>query len=216
MKKHLFDLYNSKLNDFMSVRQRFAATQMAGPFLISPSEKYSKQPKPLLIVGQETKGWGHHVDDVGEQMAVYERFNVGQTYYSSPFWNITRKIEILLGNDPYSCAWSNISKFDVEGGRAKGDYEIVISTLDNILLDEIRILKPEVCLFYTGPTFDYRIKNVFKNVEFLPLENYSIRQFSQLKHSDLPALTFRCYHPNFMRRSHMEDNFLKTIANLSA
>ena len=215
MKEHLFNLYNSKLSAFVSVRQRFAETQMAGPFLISPNEKYNEQPKPLLIVGQETKDWGYHIEDISEQMAVYERFNLGESYYSSPFWNITRKIEGILGNEPYSCTWSNISKFDVNKGRAYGEYETAISSLDNILLDEIRILRPKVCIFYTGPDFDYRIKSVFQGVEFLPLENYSIRQFCQLKHSDLPALTFRSYHPNFIRRSRMEAGFLKAIASLT-
>lgn len=187
---------------------------MGGPFLISPNESYYKQANPLMIIGQETKGWGYHIDDLDKQMTIYETFNVGQAYHSSPFWNIARKIEHVLGNESYSCAWSNVSKFDVEGGRAHGDYEVAISTLDNILLDEINILKPKVCLFFTGPDFDYRIKNIFADVEFIPIENYSIRQFSQLMHKDLPRLSFRSYHPNYMRRSGMEDNFLMTLSSV--
>ncbi|MGN7821111.1 hypothetical protein ACTJJB_13350 [Chitinophaga sp. 22536] len=100
---------------------QFPDNALAGPFLMSPNAAYSNQKLRLLIVGQETCGWGDSAD-VAEQMEVYESFNIGENYRATPFWNMARKIERALGNEEYSCAWSNVSKFDLDGGRAYGKF----------------------------------------------------------------------------------------------
>ena len=69
-----------------------------------------------------------------------------------PFWNVTRKLEKALGNDAHSCAWTNFSKYDVDAGRAYGEHEKEISTLDNLLKKEIEILKPKICVLLTDQT----------------------------------------------------------------
>jgi hypothetical protein len=211
MKEKLLEAYQNRQVDFKNVKSKFLEKDMAGPFLMSPNEKYPLQSHPLLIVGQETNGWDHYIDDLSKQMKVYENFNVGIKYYSSPFWNVTRKVEKALGNEPHSCAWTNISKFDVDGGRANGQVETAIATLDNLLLAEIEIIKPDVCIFFTGPSFDWRIKNIFPDVEFKNIPEYSPRQLSQLQHPNLPILTFRSYHPNYLRRSGLESKFINFI-----
>ena len=76
-----------------------------------------------------------------------------------------RIIEKVLQNKPHSCAWTNLNKFDLNCKRPKGQHETVISTLDNILLDELKIVKPDFILFYTGPNFDERIKRIFTNIK---------------------------------------------------
>ena len=215
MKEQLFKAYQDRQSDFKSIRTKFTDKDMAGPFLMSPDDQYAIQPFPLLIVGQETKGWGYHVEDLKKQMEVYENFELGSGYYSSPFWNVTRKVEEALGNERYTCAWTNISKFDVDGGRACGEPEIAIATLDNLLVTEINILKPKVCIFFTGPSFDGRIKNTFPDIEFAIVSGHSIRQLSQLKHPNLPILTFRSYHPKYLRLSGLESDFVTFIARLA-
>jgi hypothetical protein len=84
-----------------------------GPFLISPDTKYFNQPRKLMVVGKETFGWSKHGGNIELAMEHYREFNLGSNYYSSPFWNITRKIETIFEAEPYSCAWGNINKFDV-------------------------------------------------------------------------------------------------------
>jgi hypothetical protein len=59
----------------------------------------------FLAIGQETYGWEIFSDVVTEEecagmMSAYEDFNVGEKYYASPFWNVIRKIETALGNEP--------------------------------------------------------------------------------------------------------------------
>lgn len=213
MKQELLKIYTERQNDYKRIIELFPDNDLAGPFLISPNEIYSKQPNPLMIIGQETNGWDYNVDDLEKQMKVYEDFNVGFDYYSSPFWNVTRKLEKALGNETYSCAWTNFSKFDVDAGRAHGEQEKEISTLDNLLEKEIEILKPKICILFTGPNFDHRIINTFEGVEFSEAEGFTTRQLSQLKHKNLPELTFRTYHPNYLRRSGMEQDVIEFLTN---
>ena len=195
------------------MKNTFPEATLHGPFLMSPNFSFGVQKNPLLIVGQETFGWSKHAEDIEQNMLDYEDFNVGSKYYSSPFWNVTRKIEQILENEAFSCAWTNISKYDVNGGRAEGVYETEISNLDEILIKEIEILKPKICLFFTGPNFDYRIKTIFSEIEFHKVDNWNDRQLCQLKHPNLPENSFRTYHPNYLRRSGLEEGFLDFFRN---
>ena len=209
--KQLKQIYQSRINDFKQIVKRFPDDDLAGPILMSPNDLYANQPKRLLIDGQQTNGWTYHVDDIDSQMKTYEEFNLGVDYYSSPFWNIIRKLELALGNVEYSCAWTNINKFDLDANRPYGDYEIEISKLDFILINEIDILKPDICIFFTGPSFDQRIKSIFKGVSFESIDNWDNRQLCRLNHEKLPQLTFRTHHPKSLRIRYLEDDFIDFI-----
>jgi len=214
MRESLLKIYLERREDFKEIRAKFPDEDMAGPLLMSPNAIYNVQPLPLLIIGQETNGWHYNVDDLELQMKVYEDFNVGIDYYASPFWNVTRKVEKSLGNAPYSCAWTNISKFDLDNSRSYGLYESEISKVDDLLLKEIDILKPRICIFFTGPSFDERIKGIFENINFFEVADYNLREFCRLEHSCLPYHTYRAYHPNYMRRMGYENDFIEFISNL--
>jgi hypothetical protein len=146
MRNDLLKLYTEWQEDFREIVTRFGTAELHGPLLISPSDTYSQQKNRLLIIGQETYGWNIEADDLEKQMKAYEDFNVGAGYYSSPFWNVVRKVEKAISNSPYSCAWTNISKYDLHGGRAYGEYEAGISRLDNLLVREMQYLNRQfVC-----------------------------------------------------------------------
>ena len=214
MKEKLKALYKGKQSDFINLVDTFPDDDLAGPFLTSPNEKYFSSPTRLLVVGQETAGWDYNVRDIDKQMGVYESFNLGVEYYSSPFWNITRKIERTLNNEEYSCAWTNINKFDLDGGRPYGKYEKAISQFDKILIDEIKILAPSICMFFTGPSFDERIKQIFEDIKFVDIPNWPNRQFCRLVHPLLPENSFRSYHPKSLRLRHLEENFVNFISTI--
>jgi len=215
LKKELFNTYVNRIADFQRIHES-CPDSICGPLLISPNEKYALQPYPLLIIGQETNGWGICKSPVTQEglmklMVEYEEFCVGKDYYASPFWNVTRKIEQLLGNEPFSCAWTNISKYDLNCGRPDAEHEKILSPMDNLLVDEIRIMKPKICIFFTGYLLDYRIQNIFKNVEFLQVNGFTSSQLCQLKHDQLPLLTYRTYHPGYLRRGGLEEQFIEFI-----
>jgi len=125
--------------------------------------------------------------------------------------NLKGKLALALGNVAYSCAWTNINKFDLDANRPYGDYELEISKLDSILISEIEILKPDICIFFTGPSFDQRIKSIFDEVSFENINNWDNRQLCSLKHAKLPRLTFRTHHPKSLRIRYLEDDFIDLI-----
>ena len=87
MKDLLLKAYSKRQQDCLAVKNQFPDDDLAGPLLMSPNALYAESPNPLLIVGQETKGWNYFSDDFEKQMKVYEDFNLGEEYYASPFWN---------------------------------------------------------------------------------------------------------------------------------
>ena len=215
LKEELMDLYRNRHHAFKNLIKAFPHDDLAGPFLMSPADRYQYQRNPLLVVGQETNGWTYYAEELEKQMKTYEEFNVGVTQNSSPFWKLVRKMEGIFGNEPYSCTWTNFSRFDLYGRRAYGKYERAIASLDGILADEIRITAPKVCLFFTGPYFDGRLMDVFPNVEFIEVEGWCTKQFCRLKHPLLPELTFRSYHPKSLRLRNLEKKFIDFISNLT-
>ena len=212
-RQELKKLYQKNKEAFVSVLKSFPDDDLAGPFLMSPNEAYYRQKSKLFIIGQETNGWSYHIDDFDKQMQNYEDFNVGSAYYASPFWNIIRKLESAIKAEPYSCAWTNISKFDLEASRPYGKYLDEISKLDIILKDEINLLKPDICHFFTGPAFDYRIELIFPGVVFENIEEWNPRQFCKLIHPDLPINSFRSYHPKSLRIRKLENRFINYFEN---
>ena len=209
IKEQLLSLYSRRTNEFKHIVETFPNVDLAGPLLMSPNKKYETQSKRLLIIGQQTNGWSYHISDVKKQMGTYEGFNLGVNYYASPFWNITRKLEKAIGIEEYSCAWTNINKFDLNSGKPYGEYEEEIRKVDDLLINEIKILNPDICVFFTGPSFDGRIKSIFDGMLFEKIENWNSRELARISHSHLPKLSFRTHHPKSLRIRHIEDRFIE-------
>lgn len=210
MKNQLVELYNKKVKDFEEVKAKITKGKVNGPFLMCPNPKYSEQERKLFVIGQETKGWENY-QDIKKQMGVYEGFNLGKDYYSSPFWNVMRKVERALKNKEYSSAWTNISKFDVDRKRPTGENEKIIAKIDSLLIEELEIIKPDVCVFFTSHTFDHRLKKIFAEIEFISIPGFEKKVLCKLKHKDLPEHSYRTYHPRYLRTSHNEDKFINFI-----
>jgi hypothetical protein len=81
------------------------------------------------------------------------------------------------------------------------------------LKEEIRILHPDIIIFLCGYTFDERIISLYKGIEYLPVKEWSFKQLVQIKHIDLPYHTYRTYHPNYLRRSKLENAIIDSISN---
>ena len=213
MKEALLELYRQEQETFAHVVKSFPHDDLAGPFLMSPGQNYFEQKSPLLIVGQETNGWTYHVQEIEKQMSTYENYNVGINNGTTAFWNVIRRIETILGNAPHSCAWTNLSRFDLYGGKPHGKYQKVISQLDNLVLEEIRIVDPKVCFFFTGPDYDRRLLNIFPGIEMIEIPGWNINQLCLLKHPSLPVYTFRSYHPKSLRLRRLESTFIQTVSD---
>lgn len=213
MKEELIHLYKQEQGAFESVVKSFPHDDLAGPFLMSPGQNYKEQKLPLLIVGQETNGWTYHFQEIEKQMTTYETYNVGMNFGTTAFWNVIRRVENLLGNAPYSCAWTNLSRFDLYGGKPHGKYQKVISQLDNLVMEEIKIVDPKVCFFFTGPDYDKRLGKIFNEIEFIEIPGWDMNQLCLLKHASLPVYTFRSYHPKSLRLRRLEAKFIQTVSD---
>ena len=177
--------------------------KLSNPHFISVPEGYAKAPTRILVVGQQTYGWGDHnlcnrPDAVNALMSLYADFNLGQTYTASPFWQATVLLNRLVNPEspPRSFLWSNLVKLDQSGNRPIEEIEDQICEI-GLLQKEIEIIDPDVVVFFTGPKYDQRLKLSFPDLIWKNKSQFIIC----LEHPTLPALSFRTYHPNYLRRS---------------
>ena len=211
----LRQLYEANLEQLVQFANQFPNEGLSRPLLMQPLA-YFNQPTKLFIVGQETYGWNCEHASVDALLEKYTEFNMGEKYYSTPFWNVTRKVESVLGIEKYSCAWSNLNRFDQDQGPPTEKILEAVSKLDFLVREEIRILKPDICLFYTNRKYDQRIETLFPGVQFHNIEVLPECHFTRLIHDALPKLTFRTPHPKTIRMQGWEEAFLKFLGSLSS
>lgn len=169
------------------------------PLLISTWEG---EPTPkAMFFGQETNGWGDS-ESIEGLMENYRRFDLGGNYPSlfwKYLWAMSNKLG-LRGDHPF--LWNNINK--IGNVASKGRPEEKVTELENkhfnVLAEELEAVKPEVCVFFTGPNYDGDIMAKLPDVEFIPVEGYESRWFAQLKSKHLPEHSFRIYHPGYGNR----------------
>ena len=212
--KTLRNLYDSHLDRITQFVGTFPDAGLQGPLLMDPAAYFDQRTK-LLVVGQETGGWFDDYNDIDAQLDGYRKFNLGDKW-QGPFWNITRKVEPLLGVDRCSCAWTNLNRFDQDGEPPTGAVLDAMPTLDFLLREEIEILRPDVCLLYTNRKYDARIKALYPGVQFSDIEGLPSSHFARLTHADLPPLTIRTPHPRTIRMKGWEEAFLNSLKGLFA
>ena len=213
MNDELNKVYAEYVNSLGNFRNKYLNHNLHGPFFLK-LKKYFHQNVKLMVVGQETHGWCNSLD-INEQCEAYVEFDFGSSYHSTPFWNIIRKIERILEIEPFSIAWSNINRFDVDCGSP--DYTELASDIvefDFILKEEIRILNPDLCILFTNHKYDYRLMKLYEGLIIENINGLPERHFVRLYHPDLPLYTIRVPHPKTIRMQGWEDDFMKNIGNI--
>lgn len=206
----LRELYQNNARQFVDFVNSFPNDDLQGPLLAQPTA-YFNQTKKLLIVGQETFGWSCFYEDIDAQLKEYVNFNMGETYRSTPFWNLTRKVESLIGIERCSCAWTNLNRFDSAGRAPTGAILEKMPVLDYLLKEEIHILAPDICLFYTNWKYDHRLESLYPGLKFQDIDGLPTGHFSQLIHKNLPNRSFRTPHPKTIRIRKWEEAFLAMV-----
>lgn len=203
----LEQLYLSKTDSLFKMYKelnQLGSDDFSYPLLLHVWEKeYTTAPVKLMIIGQETNGWNKTLEtssDVVLSMEGYENFNLGRNY-NSTFWQWAHKINQMLGNPDTNCfVWNNILKFGKERDKGHPAWEVTEheNKYFNIITDEISILKPNVCIFLTGPSYDNNIRLKIPDVEFVNFGPYKlINEVAQLKSQYLPTHSYRTYHPGY-------------------
>ena len=190
--------------------------QLVNPLLLKIDEnKYCNADIKVMIYGQETWGWHRLGTSVEDEMNHYLRFfiddEVWKSKKKSSFWKAFKFFQYEL-NQYYSdkkivYIWNNISKV----GRKKGkgvtaDIRELERNTFSIILEEIKILNPDIVIFLTGNRND-DIKFNFKDVKFeniridssLKSKNGKIKYkpVAKVTSEFLPKKSIRLYHPSF-------------------
>lgn len=205
--------YSNCLDDLTEFPSKFKSENLHGPLLIKVG-KYVDEPIKLMVVGQETYGWDQSLT-IQDQLLSYESFNFGAQYKSTPFWNIIRKVECSLGVSPFAIAWSNLNRFDQNIGAPEGKVLDQITQFDYILKKEIKILNPDVCIFFTNHKYDDRLMQMYEGLVFEHIDSLPEKHFARLIHPSLPSITIRAPHPKTIRIQSWEDGFIEYIGKLA-
>lgn len=204
-----------------SLRSRASA-----PLLISPHRKWSKCPTKLLIVGQETNGWGSNPtskdalrletldafvsssNGVATMVSAYKAFDFARTYRhrNSAFWRAFRYLEGDVTESPCSAMWTNLFKVDVSGSVVKNckirHRRLLRAAQAGLLAEEIRLLKPQIVIFFTGPHYDDELLDAFPDATLSPLlPGHDAREAALVHSKVLPVCSIRTYHPTYLQRS---------------
>jgi hypothetical protein len=122
--------------------------------------------------------------------------------YNSPFWQAFREIQAWPSA---GVIWNNISRCAFEGGSilhaSKQLQNQLFESQSKLVATEIDILRPQVCLFFTGPLYDDLLREVFPGCEYVPVKEYPVKQLARLVHPSLPEASFRTYHPRHLRQA---------------
>ena len=182
---------------------------------------YNKMKYKILIVGQENDGWGFQNEAI---LSMYDTldfldskdYNDMRPFFSFPynFCKSINNLEDIKDSKKTYFTWVNLREFSFneEPKTSLGkEAQSIIDNEFNILEEEIKIINPDIVLFLTGPNYDYYIKNQLNGVEFKTIENYGIRQFARVEHKSLPKNSFRIYHPVYLRRRGLENNYLEKL-----
>lgn len=209
--KKLTDLYNSKLPRLQAMYSDLDSKSIknyAGPLLIHCFEsEYAASKYKLMIIGQETNDWFaekiNGTEKLNDSLRTYEIFRLGEGYESKPFWRTANYInEKLNGGKKLNFIWNNVNKFGLSGiGRPDAVVLDNENKYFNLLSDELRILKPDACVFLSGPDYDTDIKNKLPDIKFLPFSSEPERAVARLKSRSLPEHSYRTYHPGYGLRN---------------
>lgn len=171
-------------------------------------------PVRLVVVGQQTHGWDFVEDSfppddaVDRLMGHYRDFNlsIGTELKGTPFWVYSHKLNRALnGSGRERCfVWTNLFKVDSwsknrnAATRPGADVERILRRHFNVLPLELKLLRPQVLVFFTGPNCDDEIQFAFPGVRFAGIAETGERSLARLSHPSLPELTFRTYHPKHL------------------
>lgn len=194
------------------------ADELSSPHLIDiGAHDYLGAPTKLMVVGQQTEGWGDDsswcdIKDSSPETVVqslleqYKTFELGKKWRHTRFWSAAHRVFTALNpsGPANGFLWSNLIKMDQKlrrrgNARPSPHLEERICTAFNMLPLEVEIAQPTVLVFFTGPEYDVRLCRCFGSAELQEVPGWNPRQFARVvDHKGiLPKHSYRSYHPGF-------------------
>lgn len=219
LNKQLKDLYSEFLPKFVGSFNETELQELSLPLLMHVFSEYVKAKVKILFVGQETFGWGGKLNDsdklnTSSLTELYKKFKfaIDSKKRNSPFWRFLHDFNNKMnpnGNEG-GFLWTNLSKTDHNKTTPKKELQCKAISGYLLLREELKIIKPDIVIFLTSWKYDNMLREIFPNVEF---DIIKPRFLTQLKHNDLPILTFRTYHPAYLNRSKNFEEILVELVN---
>ena len=208
MNDDLFAYYGRALPAIRHAVTASGLDAVSDPFFVSIPEGYKSQPVRLMVVGQETHGWGDGTTaDVATLLDRHRRFDLarGHSARRSPFWRAAHSINERLGNDG-DFVWANLIPLDQGKWRplpALRDRVREAAPAPGVLGKLIEVTEPGAVVFFVGPTgyYQYELGRQFQGVERRGVDGFTHRELIHLHHHALPEATFCTYHPAYLQRS---------------
>ncbi|MDO9357880.1 MAG: hypothetical protein Q7T70_02665 [Polaromonas sp.] len=195
--------YREELENAKSGFDEHALRELSVPQFLSVSSEYLESPVRVMFVGQETRGWigrlAAYYDGLHGMDAVlgrYERF-IRTTSKVGAFVQTLRAVESRLAAGRVGAvAYANLIKMDWkrEGSDSRRSLEHSKHLCDlsvRLLQAEIRLLRPSVIIFATGPTYDSLLKRAL--VDIRTIKVHVPRQLWEFEAAG--ALCMRVQHP---------------------
>lgn len=166
-------------------------------------EEYLNSEYRILFIGREPNGWLGFLNlNVDECIKNYKNFELCENGRYTTFWQyIYETKNILMPNTvgQKNFLWSNVSKFSKadDGSAIDLDDFKFFSDNFNVLEKEIEIVKPDVIIFFTGKSWDFKIQyQINDKIEFQPVSNkIETSELARLKSKYFPYNTYRVDHP---------------------
>ncbi len=232
----LYRKYWDETYEFLKKLKEEYKKDISYPLLLYVFNTYKHAKIKLLIIGQQTLEWDRFGDFdksgdiICELMRSYRDFKLGDGTVNpgSPFWRAARILYETLNPSyqRYGFMWTNIIKID-QHNKSKNRYGEPDDSIKKEMIRrfpvvpyEIKILKPDVVVFFTGPNYDWCLKETFPQAKFSNIPPFRKHELSFVRDNKiLPKLTFRTYHPNYLQRSKNKElqpqNVINTIIEIT-
>ena len=214
--QELKSIYEPYLEKLKAVSKEHS-DKFSYPLLMNVFSDYEKAKNKVLYVGKETYGW---IDTMNNSenltadylMEGYKEFEFAKHYHgrNSPFWRFVRTCHEKLNGEnlPNGLLWTNFSKCDSNGTTPDYELQKINDKGFDLIVDEIRITKPDIVIFITGWDYERQFQRVFNGLEYKTLEE---KYLYQCIHEALPKHSYMTMHPKGLQIRKMFDTTLNKI-----
>ncbi len=220
----LVELYQTKLS-YSVLKQLDTPENLSAPLLLNIHESYLKSKTRMMFIGKETNHWLtkdrpsedrkginyliNHFDEAFERLFIrYDQAlqsNIGKTK-NDFFTQYNRFTNGELG----SVVWNNLFKMSYDQQKSKKNnfskssinHSKLLSEISkNIFIEEVKILKPNIMIFVTGPSYDNIIKDFFPSYETIEVKIEKRLWKFKFIMDEKEIICYRTIHPYYYKRN---------------
>jgi hypothetical protein len=217
----LSNKYRLALSDWSAFAH---SRDLSQPQLLVIPQSYMDSEIRLMVVGQESAGWGEPSWDASSDegrarlLSDYTAFNLalGNRWHTTPFWQGAYRVRDLLnpGGAANGFLWSNLVPVSESQGNGKyghpSDEVAKAATAMGLLQIEMEVARPDVVAFFTGVSHDHLLRSAFPEAQLVDLGE----GIAEVKGIPSGSVAYRCEHPRTLRMK-KHSSVLDRIATLA-